>query len=280
MLNRLKKSIDVWQRATTESLVCIGAGFWDAASPGLLFRSALLCIVPAVMWALVYYHYSEVMKAAFIGLSLIGAFGLVLAGFQGFISLSGAAGGNSASVTSINGIQSLLSCVQALLLVAAILAALYVLIYLFLVFTTVRLATPLIVLPSAKSRVSRRLRPATLSAPDNMGSACNTSWRKTLTTVLLLCIPALAGLMIVAGFCYLNVRLIYATVARDTENPGQLFSSLRWRWRPLLIIGVFLMLLLAIPLLNLLVPALMCTAVLNLAYRDNIGRLSLPDQAK
>lgn len=88
-------------------------------------------------------------------------------------------------------------------------------------------------------------------------------------------VPTVAGVLILVGICYLNVRLIYANVARSSGNAALLRSALRYRWRPLLLIGIALLMLIAVPVLNLLVPALMCTSVLHLAYRDNIGRLAV-----
>lgn len=260
-----------WGNAAIEATICIGQGLRDAASVRLLALSAMLCVVPMLAWGWVYYQYNELIGATLLVLGMVGAYGLLLGGFQGFIVLP--SGGNSASASALGGVGSLLSGAQALILVAAILAALYVLVYLFLVICTARAATPSLLLPSATRRVLGRLGPMPAAQVIPMAGA-SSPWRTTLLLLALCCIPAVAGFLLVAGLCYLNVRLIYGGIARSTGPGTDLAASLQWRWRPLLLIGAFLLLLVAVPVLNLTVPVLMCTAVARLAFRNNLPRLS------
>lgn len=276
ILNFFKKLSHLWWKAGIESAACLAIGFKDVTTtPQLLIRSSLLCVLPVIAWALFYYHFSEILGYLFLALSFVGAFGLLLAGFQGILPLASGSG-NAAYVSGMGGIQSLISGVQALLLVAAIVATLYVLIYLFLVATTVRIAAPHVLLPVATKRVSRGLTLANIPTTGQEDGVRGKPWKKVLFFAALMCIPTVAAILILAGICYLNVRLIYANVARSSSNRALLVSNLRCRWRPLLLIGIALLLLIAVPILNLLVPALMCTSVLHLAYRDNIARLADP----
>lgn len=260
-----------WGNAAAEAVICLAQGLRDAASLRLLAVSALLCILPMLAWGWVYYHYSELIAAALMVLGLVGTYGLLLGGFQGLLVLP--SGGNSVSASTLGGVGSLLSGAQALLLMAALMAALYVLVYLFLVMSTARAATPRLLLPAATRRVRDRLGPPPLSPPPASQRPAR-PWKTALLLLALCCIPAVASILLLAGLCYLNVRLIYASLTRDAAQRAALSASLHWRWRPLLLIGIILLLLVAVPVLNLLVPALMCTAVAQLAFRDNLSRLS------
>jgi hypothetical protein len=266
----------IWRKACAESVVCLVLGFWDAAkSPRLLIRSSLLCILSALAWAFFYYHFSEALGYFFLFLSFIGTFGLLLGGFQGLIPMA-AHTGSSVVAAPAMGINFIISAAQALILVAAVVAVLYVLFYLFLVVTTVRIAVPHILLPIATERVSHGLALANIPTTSQEDGVRRKPWNRVLFLAALMCIPVVAIVLILAGICYLNVRLIYANIARGSSNRTLLISNLRHRWRPLLLIGIALLLLVAVPILNLLAPALMCTSVLHLAYRDNIARLADP----
>jgi uncharacterized protein involved in cysteine biosynthesis len=80
----------------------------------------------------------------------------------------------------------------------------------------------------------------------------------------------LAAVVLALGACYLNVRLIYGTIARRSGQRRAMLEALDDRWRPLLLIGIAVLVLLLIPVLNLAVPSLMCTAVLHLAHRSRL----------
>lgn len=265
----------VWREALHDSTACLWRGFVDVlSSPRLMIRSSLLCVLSAIVWAIAFYHYKEILGYALLFLSFICAFGLLLGGFQGFLAFS-FSGGNNVSASVTGGLGSLVSGVQALLLVAAVVLALYVVVYLFLVSVTIRVALPAILLTPAKDVVSRRQQKYLPAGTRQSTASSRPTWKKSLTIALLLLLPAVAGITIVLMLCYFNVRLLYATVESRFARYDSTAISSGANWRPLLLIGIMQILLLCIPLINLVIPALMCTSVLRLHGLDSGERLEL-----
>ena len=97
---------------------------------------------------------------------------------------------------------------------------------------------------------------------------------KVLVLLLCLCVPLLAGVVLVLTACYLNVRLIYVAMAKRTSLSVSALTAIRWRWRTLFLVGSFLTILLVVPVVNLLVPAMLYTSTLHLLCRQNVLRLA------
>ncbi|MFL6656734.1 MAG: hypothetical protein ACJ8GW_01580 [Massilia sp.] len=265
----MHRFVQLWAQAFAEAGKCLALGVKDAASFKLGLRSSALCILVTLVWIWAYYHYAAAIGTFLLAVALVGTMGLLLCGFQGLLAMPAAGGGSVVAMGNMAG--GMLQIGQAVLVMAAIAAALYVLVFLLAVASTVRLAVPHLLLPTAIER-ARKIYPAPASADDGQ-LAPTMSWRKRFLILALLCVPVLAAAMLILLACYLNVRLIYGSVAKRSGQRAAQLLALQWRWRPLLLIGVACLLLLVIPVFNLLVPALMCTAVIRLAFRNNLDAL-------
>jgi hypothetical protein len=262
----MHRFFQLWAQAFAEAGKCLALGYKDAASFKLGLRSGALCIFTTLAWIWVYYHYASAIGTALLAFALVGTFGLLLSGFQGLLAMPVASGGSVVAMGNVAG--GLLQFGQALLVMAAVAAVLYVLAFLLAVASSVRLAVPHLLLPTAIERL-RKKYPA-VAASDDGPVAPTMSWRQRFLVLALLCVPVMAAAMLILLACYVNVRLVYGSVAKRSGQRAAQLQALQWRWRPLLLIGIGCLVLLAIPVLNLLVPALMCTAVIRLAFRDNL----------
>jgi len=270
MLIRFKQWLALWLSAAREASACLALGTRDALSPSIFVRSAALCISASLLWVWVYVRFfQEIME--FIGqFALVSFLGLFISGFQGLAPQflgSGPTGGSF--VNPLDAGLGLLRVGQILLIVAAAAVLLYVLVYLFAVATTVRLAAPRLLMPKAQRVVCRRYPTATESPSLRLAAAKRSRIRSVILVVVALCIPVLCACLILLGMCYLNVRLLYANAASKTASPELEASRLTKKWRPLLLLGTALIFLIAIPVFNLLVPGMMCTCVLHLLYRNS-----------
>lgn len=277
--SRFKRWGRRWLAAWVEAFKCLGLGARDALYPQLMFRSAALCLAATMLWLWVFVRYFDEMSTVFGVFARVASMGLFLVGYQGFYPINVQA---SPGVTGvISGIvSSAFQIAQILIVVAVVAVCLYVLMYLFAVATTVRVAMPGFLLTRARRVVLRKYAIA-VEAP--APSALRPIWRRlgkrALRTglILLIClvIPIVSCYVMVLGLCYFNVRLLYGAVARNAPSPQEQSRYLVERWRPLLLLGIGLMLLLLVPVVNLLVPAMMCTCIVHLVHRDNIPALSL-----
>jgi hypothetical protein len=267
----MKSIARLWLQAFTEAAKCLTLGTRDALSLGLLIRSAAISILAFVAWTWIYYYYSSEITAFLEVLSYFSAYGLVLSGFQGLTPLP-AQGGSVASMGNIA--FGALQYGQALIVVSVILFSMYILVYLIAVASSVRLLIPRFIMPTAFKRVHNHYQRTTLPKFNSADTQKRRFWLTTVLAVICLSIPILAGISFLIAVCYLNVRLIYSSVSKKLHQSASTKQSLRLRWRPLLLIGIVSILLLAIPAFNLLVPAVMCTSTIHLACRDNISLLT------
>ncbi len=271
-------SRSAWLRALAEALKCLALGLREALSPRILFRSAVLCIAAFVLWVWIYIHFSAEITLVLGKAALLSMLGLFLGGFLGLIPASLAPQGG-ASITQMGNIPigfayELLRIGQILVLVAAVIAAIYVLMFLVGVATTIRVTLPRLLMRRAAEKVLKKYPERELVQAESLAGKSKPWWRIALILLLCLCIPFVAGVVLFLGICYANAWLLYHCAARRMPSPALEMRRLQWRWRPLLWLGVLLLLLAVVPVINLLVPALMCTSILHLICRDNAAPLA------
>lgn len=277
--SRFKHWMKLWLVAAGEALKCLGLGARDALSPRIFIRSAALCIAASLLWIWIYVQFFQEMMEFFGKLALMSFVGLFFSGIQFIVphySLSGS--GSNVAINPLGAALGMLRIAEVFLIVAAVAVILYVLVYLFAVASTVRVVTPVLLMTGARMTVLKRYPPSA-EVPNEIPAA-SSRFRSLVLLLVGLCIPVISGYLIVLGLCYLNVRLLYATVAGKTASPEMEMKRLEVKWRPLLLLGMALMFLTAIPVLNLLVPGMMCTCILHLVYREPCElRLTCPPQS-
>jgi hypothetical protein len=274
MLIALRRQASLWSAALWEATKCLSLGGRDALAPKVLFRSSLLCIAAVSFWAWAYVHFASEIWAVMQVLAMVGTFGLVLGGFQGLGPLAGGGSGGGSVAAMGNIASGLLHVAQILIIVAAFVAALYVLVYLFVVTSSVRLAMRPLLSGPAVAQVLKGYSPQQMLMLPSTSAASRSVGKQVLVLLLCLCVPLLAGVVLVLTACYLNVRLIYVAMAKRTSLSVSALTAIRWRWRTLFLVGFFLTILLVVPVVNLLVPAMLYTSTLHLLCRQNVLRLA------
>ncbi|WP_028453499.1 hypothetical protein [Chitinilyticum aquatile] len=249
-----------WVLASREAGVCLGLGARDAIRPRLLLPSILLIFIATAI--MIWIYYSAPVEIA--GLSGIMGLCAVLGGGVTW------AGGNMGS--SINGF-AFLQLAWLLILIGAASAIFYVLLFAFGTLCLVLLALPVTMLPRALRQVLLRYPAPFASLPDCMAFngkhlAKQLGW---ILLILLFCflLPVASWFVLLTIMAMLNLLLLYGAVIRALPETRAALLAVRWRWRPMLLIGLLLLVLALIPVLNLLAPALMCTTMAHLACRDN-----------
>lgn len=269
-MNLLKYKFNLWLAALHEASKCLALGARDTLSPSLLVRSAGFSIVASLLWIYVYVKFFSEISLTMAYFALISVMGMLASVFQGLAPHTGgsivAMGNIPAGI--VHAMPALFQIVQIFMLFAAIAVALYILLYLFAVTTTFSLVLPRFLMEKSKRHVIRHYPSHsgdTAAAPAN---ALKKYLRISLILLLCLCIPLLAGLVLFLMLCYMNMRLMYSKAAHSMPSPAAEIQKLSHLWRPLLLLGIALMFLTAIPVFNLLVPGMMCTCVFHLIHRD------------
>jgi hypothetical protein len=243
-----------WYAALVEALLCLLLGLRSSFRNGLWWRSACLCTGVLVFWLWFYWHFAKQIFITVGAISFIGTYGALVLGFV--------QGGGGGSVVAMGGIGA--GVVQFLLYAAAVAAVLYVFLFAFLVLTTIRLPANQMFMDRGADAVARYYRnkpmPEARTAP-------RIRFKQYVLLVGSLFIPILSGWVLLLLAVYLNVRLPYASAVRRVygKAPGRL--PLHDHFPPLLMLGVLTVIGVLIPVLNLLLPAVMCTSVLHLVRR-------------
>ncbi|XZG70004.1 hypothetical protein ACTSKR_15365 [Chitinibacteraceae bacterium HSL-7] len=251
-----------WMFAWRETGACLALGLRDAFSGKVLAYSILLVLLATGVMIWFYYYYAPVP--------------LILSGWMGAIAIFG---GGVAVSAGPGGVGSFNVVALGHLLWLAVLAAgmaslFYVLLFAFGVLLQVLLFLPVTVLPPAVMRITPRYREMDVGlSPLPTSFSCGwllgqVGWLLLIGLVCLI-VPLVAGLLLLGVLATFNLLLLYAATLRALPEPKSRLLALRWRWRPMSLIGFVLLALTFIPVVNLLVPALMCTTMIHLACRNN-----------
>lgn len=243
-----------WYAAFVEALWCMLLGLRSSFRNGLWWRSACLCTVVLVFWAWFYWHFARQIFITIGAISFIGTYGALVLGFV--------QGGGGGGVPAMGGIGA--GLVQFLLYAAAVATVLYVFVFAFLVLTTIRLPSNRLFIDRSADAVARHYRDMPAPEPRTVG---RTTLKQYALLVGSLFIPILSGWVLLLLAVYLNVRLVYGSAVRRVygKTPGPL--PLHDHVPPLLMLGVLTVIAVLVPVLNLLLPAVMCTSVLHLVRR-------------
>lgn len=249
-----------WALASREAGVCLGLGARDAIRPRLLLPSILLIFVATAI--MIWVYYSAPVEIA--GVSGIMGLCAVLGG-----GVTWAGGGMGSSINGLAFIQ----LAWLLILIGAASVIFYVLLFAFGTLCLVLLALPVTMLPRAVQQALRHYPEPFAGLPDNMAFS-GTQLAKQIGWILLILLvcfllPLASWFVLLTIMAMLNLLLLYAAASRALPETRLTLLAVRWRWRPMLLIGLLLLVLALIPFLNLLAPALMCSTMMHLACRDN-----------
>ncbi|WP_005032975.1 EI24 domain-containing protein [Holophaga foetida] len=259
-LKRLKNAL--WWKALREAGTCLGLGVRDALSRRLLWRSAFLVMGAFGFWTLLCQVFHRRIGEVADLLAMTSAQGVLLTVAKSLPMFRGE------SILDFGGGGGFPLLLQILIVLAMVVAVLVVLAFLFVVATSIYLTAPRLLLSETLLKVGRRYGGETPSTPPVEIKGRSPTLRVFLI-LLALSVPVIAGITLILLGCYIHPRALFAVAAKRMPSLPPWRPSLRWRWRPLLLIGVALMALLAIPVFNLAVPAIMCTSILHLLLRPN-----------
>jgi hypothetical protein len=255
-----------WAEAATEACACLGLSLRDLRHGGLWWRSALLSVAATGLWLFIYHAW----PAFFLRLSG----GAALVSFAGLLALAGPvfpaaatstiAGMGNIGPALVQSIGPLLQVAQLALVALAIAVVLHLMLFVFLVQTTIGLASRALLLERVRAIAGQRypiVAPA-LAAERRATWACVKRWAMFL---LLLCIPFVSLLLLLRFLLTCNLRWLHRGIPPATPVSSQ-------QARAMLVLGVVLALAMLVPVLNLLVPGLMSGCVCHLRCRRDQAR--------
>ena len=263
--------LQTWLLAWREAFTCVGLGLRDARHAGLWWRSALWCMAVVALWLGVYSYFGRFFVELSAMLALVSVTGLLglgvmdgvgtLANGPATLSQMGNIAGSLGSAA-----KAVLSIGQIALALLALAAFFYVIVFIVGAIGTARLPLRCLLLERAKTVAARRYAnwqaPAGLDAP-----AARPAWRRRLLLLLSLLIPLWAMCVMISYLLAWNVQMIYGAAAEEVLGAEQQ-AALRREQRPAIFaLGLLLCLLMFVPVLNLLLPALLCTSVCHLQRR-------------
>jgi hypothetical protein len=264
-------TLQTWLLAWREALTCVGLGLRDACHAGLWWRSALWCMAVVALWLGLYAYFGRffvelsamlalVSVTGLLGLGVMDGVGTLANGPATLSQMGNIAGGLGSAA------KALLSIGQIALALLALATLFYVMVFIVGAIGTARVPLRWLLLERAKAVVARRYVawqvPAGLDA-----SAIRPTWWRRLLLLLSLLIPVWAMCVLISYLLAWNVQAIYGAAAEKVLSVEQQMA-LRREQRPVIFaLGLLLCLLMLIPVLNLLLPALLCTSVCHLQRR-------------
>lgn len=157
---------------------------------------------------------------------------------------------------------------QMIMMAVAIAAFFYVLLFIVATLTTIQIPLRWTLLQPAKSAAARRFadwQPRPL--PPLPALSRRDRVREVLKVVLMLCIPVWALLVVARFLLEANVRLLYGPAADGVLDQEQRRALLHAQQPAVLMLGIMVSVLMLVPVLNLIVPALLCSSVCHLQRR-------------
>ena len=264
------QTLHTWLLAWREAFTCVGLGLRDARHAGLWWRSALWCMAVVALWLGLYSCFGRFFVELSAMLALVSVTGLLGLGVMDGV---GTLANGPATISQMGNIagglgsaaKALLSIGQIALALLALAAFFYVMVFIVGAIGTARLPLRWLLLERAKAVVARRY--VAWQAPASQeASAARSVWRRRLLLLSLL-IPVWAMCVLISYLLAWNVQMIYGAAAAEVLSAEQ-ETALRREQRPVIFaLGLLLCLLMLIPVLNLLLPALLCTSVCHLQRR-------------
>lgn len=267
----MTQTLQTWLLAWREAFTCIGLGLRDARHAGLWWRSALWCMAVVALWLGLYGYFGRffvelsamlalVSVTGLLGLGVMDGVGTLANGPATLSQMGNIAGGLGSAA------KAMLSIGQIALALLALAALFYIVVFIVGAIGTARLPLRWLLLERAKVVAARRY--AAWQAPAGLElSAARPAWRRRLLLLLSLLIPVWAMCVLIPYLLAWNVQMIYGAAAEEVLGAEQQ-AALRREQRPAIFaLGLLLCLLMLVPVLNLLLPAVLCTSVCHLQRR-------------
>ncbi len=274
----LKDFLQIRYQAFREALACVGLGLRDTRHAGLWWRSALCSMAVVFLWLWLYYRFAGFFQELSMATALVGVGGLLSLGVLNLgpgMASGPATLSNMGSIVNLNALgglaKTLLSVVQVALVLLALVAFVYVLIFVVGTLSTARVAAPWVCLRRAREVVARRYadwQPAAVdvAAPNRLRQALS---------LLALLIPVWTAFVLLRALIAWNVRFMYPAAAEgllDTDQQRRLAAA---QGPAIFMLGLLLVLMMLVPFLNLLAPAVVCTSVCHLQRRGWVKPVSV-----
>ncbi|MGF6118518.1 hypothetical protein ABIE30_003826 [Janthinobacterium lividum] len=263
--------LQTWLLVWREAFMCVGLGLRDARHAGLWWRSALWCMAVVALWLGLYGYFGRffvelsamlalVSVTGLLGLGVMDGVGTLANGPATLSQMGNIAGGLGSAA------KALLSIGQIALVLLALAAFFYGMVFIVGAIGTARLPLRWLLLERAKAVAARRY--VAWQAPAGLErSAAPPAWRRHLLLLLSLLIPVWAMCVLISYLLAWNVQMVYGAAAEDVLGAEQQ-AALRREQRPAIFaLGLLLCLLMLVPVLNLLLPAVLCTSVCHLQRR-------------
>ena len=259
----IKAAIDNVVAAFREAFTCLGLAFRDSLRPGILLRSAGICILASVFWTWVFFHYYEQIGIGCGALSFFIVYGGAVLGF--LPSLSGGGGGGMAGMAGPLG--------MLVLYVAALALVMAVVLYSGAIVLSIRVALRWVLMGKVRARCLRHY-PALQQRAKGDGNLLLGAryilgpWLGfTLGTLACLLIPLVNGVLLVMLLAYLNVRFLTPSAFASLVSSSEQLEAINGQRGAMLAFGLLVLLLALVPVVNLLLPALLAGGACNLGYR-------------
>lgn len=263
-----KKTIQRWSQALREALTCIALGLRDVRHGGLWWRSALCSVAVVTLWFWLYRQYPEFFLQLSRDMALLGVFGLFGIGVLDLgpgIHAGAPTLSNMGSLQGLGGLlMTILSIAQILLAFLALVAFVYVLIFVTGVLGTVSLPSRWVCLPRARSTAAGRY--PDWQVPAIPAPAAGFSVRRILAWLALL-IPVWTAVVMVRMLLTSGILWVYGPASAGLLTAGQRRALWAAQRPAIVMLGMLLGVMTIVPILNLLVPALVCTSVCHLQRR-------------
>lgn len=267
----LKAFFDLRYRALCEAFACIGLGLRDVRHAGLWWRSALCSIAVFGLWLWLYYHFGTfflqlsgvIMLASVSGLMGLGVLDLGPGLASGSATLS-----NMGSLNGLGGmLQSLLSIAQVALVALALASVIYVLVFIAGVLGTVQLPARWLLLGRARDAAARRYPQWQGGAPAQRAPPTARDRLRRILGLLALLVPIWSMFVLLRVLIAGNVHLLYGAAAQGVLSPEQQRGMAAAQGPAIFMLGLLLFMMMLVPVLNLLAPAVLCSSLCHLQRR-------------
>lgn len=246
-------------------------GLRDTRHAGLWWRSGLLCTVVVLLWLGLYIYFGQFFLELSGMLALVSVTGLLGLGVLDGVGTLASGPATISQMGNITGglgslVKSLMSIGQIALALLALATFFYVLVFIVGTIATARLPLRWLLLARAREVVARRY--PSWQPPAGLSSfVASPSWGKRIVLLLSLLIPVWAMFVLIAWLLAWNVRLVYGAAADGVLDQQQRQALSRLQGPAIFALGLMLCLLMLVPILNLLLPAVLCTSVCHLQRR-------------
>lgn len=257
--------------AFSEAFTCLGLALRDSLRPGIVLRSAGLCVLAFALWTWVFFAYYQKIGIACGALSLFIVYGGAVLGL-----LPGLGGGTGGSMGGMAGPLAMM-----VMYVAALAVMMVVVLYIGAIVASIRLALRWVLMGAVRDRCLRHYPALQQRASNDRSLLLGVRYVLgpwvgfTFATLVCLLIPLLNGVLLILLLAYLNVRFLTPAAFASLVSSGEQLRALGGQRGAMLAYGVLVLLIAVVPVLNLLLPALLAGGACHLGYRG-LNRAQTP----